>query len=228
LPEKLLAHQTMDPTPLNKFVPGLSAGLGEVVARMMRKSPDERYATPLLVAQALEPFENAANCFEHGKNMIQDVIDSSPQSQQFLAESAASLTKALAAPAVSLPNAQTGRTIAESAHSSQVNAAESQAAAVTPINDAGLSDPDFPFLVDLGPEPSLSEELSRAKSRLAHAFSTTAGASTTPRTPVPDTATSAGNDSVLVPWWLPMCFWGLVALMVLATVSVVILAIVRR
>src|SRR5262249_43968357 len=61
LPEKLFAHQAMDPTPLDKVVPGLPPGLAEVVSRMMRKSPDERYASPALVAQALEPFESASN-----------------------------------------------------------------------------------------------------------------------------------------------------------------------
>jgi len=69
--EKLLAHQTIDPAPLNQFVPHLSEGLVEVVARMMRKSPDERYATPRLVATALSPFVSALDCFED------DVIASS-------------------------------------------------------------------------------------------------------------------------------------------------------
>jgi len=228
LPEKLLAHQTMAPIPLTKCVPGLSAALAEVVARMMQKAPDDRYATPLLVAQALQPFESEANCFEHGKDMIADVIDSPRRSQQFLDESPASLTKVFAAPAVSLQTAQTGRAIAESALAAKINAAESPASSVTPVNDAGLSDPDFPFPVDLGPEPSLSKGLSRAKSRFAHVFSTTARSATTSRPPVPETVTSTRSDRPRVPWWLPIWFWGLVALMILVTVSVLILAIVRR
>ena len=56
LPEKLFAHQAMEPTPLEQLVPDLPEGLAEVVQRMMHKSPEERYATPLQVAQALEPF----------------------------------------------------------------------------------------------------------------------------------------------------------------------------
>src|SRR5262249_19209030 len=56
LPEKLFAHQAMEPTPLGKLVPGLPEGLAEVVQRMMQKSPEERFSTPLQVAQALEPF----------------------------------------------------------------------------------------------------------------------------------------------------------------------------
>ncbi|HZW29112.1 MAG TPA: hypothetical protein VFF52_00290, partial [Isosphaeraceae bacterium] len=56
LPEKLFAHQALEPTPLDQLVPGLPEGLAEVVRRMMRKGPDERYATPTLLAQALEPY----------------------------------------------------------------------------------------------------------------------------------------------------------------------------
>ena len=52
LPEKLYSHQTIEPTPLSELAPGLSPALAEVVRRMMRKLPDERYATPLQVAQA--------------------------------------------------------------------------------------------------------------------------------------------------------------------------------
>ena len=58
LPEKLLGHQTIDPTPLSRMVPGLPEGLSEVVRRMMRKSPDQRYATPMQVARALGPYED--------------------------------------------------------------------------------------------------------------------------------------------------------------------------
>ena len=57
LPEKLFAHQAMEPTPLVQVVPNLAPGLSEVVQRMMRKAPEDRYATPLQVVQALEPYE---------------------------------------------------------------------------------------------------------------------------------------------------------------------------
>src|SRR5208337_3727811 len=56
LPEKLFAHQALEPMPLNQLNPHIPAGFVEVVQRMMRKLPEERYATPLQVAQALEPF----------------------------------------------------------------------------------------------------------------------------------------------------------------------------
>jgi serine/threonine-protein kinase len=56
LPEKLLGHQTLEATPLCQLVPGLPASLSEIVERMMKKSPDERYATPMQVALALAPY----------------------------------------------------------------------------------------------------------------------------------------------------------------------------
>ena len=56
LPEKLYAHQLHDPEPLTELLPEVPEGLAEVVRRLMRKLPDERYQTPAEVAQALEPF----------------------------------------------------------------------------------------------------------------------------------------------------------------------------
>jgi serine/threonine protein kinase len=56
LPEKLYAHQLHDPDPLTEVVPGVPEGLAEVIRKMMRKRPEERYQTPLELAQALEPF----------------------------------------------------------------------------------------------------------------------------------------------------------------------------
>ena len=56
LPEKLFSHQALEPTPLEQLVPGLPEGLLEIVRKMMRKSPDERFANPTQVIQALEPY----------------------------------------------------------------------------------------------------------------------------------------------------------------------------
>lgn len=60
LPEKLYAHQLSEPEPLSALVPGIPMGLEIVVRRMMRKVPAERYATPLAVALALDPFRGGA------------------------------------------------------------------------------------------------------------------------------------------------------------------------
>ena len=56
LPEKLYAHQLHDPDPLAEVVPEVPEALAEIVRKMMRKLPEERYQTPIEVAQALEPF----------------------------------------------------------------------------------------------------------------------------------------------------------------------------
>jgi eukaryotic-like serine/threonine-protein kinase len=58
LPEKLLGHQAIDPPPLSRIMPGLPEGLSEIVRRMMKKSPNDRYATPIEVAQALAPYQD--------------------------------------------------------------------------------------------------------------------------------------------------------------------------
>jgi serine/threonine protein kinase len=56
LPEKLFGHQTIEPESLMALVPDLPEGLVEVVRTMMRKQPDDRFASPLEVARALDPF----------------------------------------------------------------------------------------------------------------------------------------------------------------------------
>ena len=56
LPEKIQAQLAADPTPLSKLTSGVPAGLAEVVATMMRKSPGDRYPDPSTVAKALRPF----------------------------------------------------------------------------------------------------------------------------------------------------------------------------
>ncbi|SIO56161.1 serine/threonine protein kinase [Singulisphaera sp. GP187] len=56
LPEKLFGHQAAEPESLTALVPEIPEGLAEVVRMMMRKQPDDRFANPLEVARALEPF----------------------------------------------------------------------------------------------------------------------------------------------------------------------------
>ena len=59
LPEKLFGHQALEPSRWRNWPGDVPRGLVEVVQRMMRKSPEERYAAPLQVAQALAPFIEA-------------------------------------------------------------------------------------------------------------------------------------------------------------------------
>ena len=61
LPEKLFGHQAVEPDAADRRWSRASPrGWPRSSAKMMRKSPDERYATPLEVAQALEPFTDEA------------------------------------------------------------------------------------------------------------------------------------------------------------------------
>jgi serine/threonine protein kinase len=54
--EKLLRHNTEEPTPLDHIRTDVPTELAQVVRRMMAKRPDDRYATPCEVARALAPW----------------------------------------------------------------------------------------------------------------------------------------------------------------------------
>jgi serine/threonine protein kinase len=54
--EKMMAHQTQEPEPIQKFAPDVPKGLVDVVARLMSKKPEERYGGCDQVAEALEQF----------------------------------------------------------------------------------------------------------------------------------------------------------------------------
>jgi serine/threonine-protein kinase len=56
LPEKLYAHQSLDPEPITSLVPEVNPGIEAAIQKMMRKSMEERFQTPLEVAKALEPY----------------------------------------------------------------------------------------------------------------------------------------------------------------------------
>jgi serine/threonine protein kinase len=61
LPEKLYAHQTAQPEPLEKVVPAIPPGLSAVVQKMMAKAPEDRFHDPGALAQALEPFASSSS-----------------------------------------------------------------------------------------------------------------------------------------------------------------------
>ncbi len=56
LPEKLYAHQLHEADPLHALVSDVPEALSRIVAKMMAKTPEDRYPTPAVVAAALEPF----------------------------------------------------------------------------------------------------------------------------------------------------------------------------
>ena len=54
--EKMMAHQTKDPTPIRELSPEVPDGLCKVVAKLMAKTPDDRYTGCDEVVEALEPY----------------------------------------------------------------------------------------------------------------------------------------------------------------------------
>jgi serine/threonine protein kinase len=63
--EKLMKHQTEEPIPIQLVAPELSDRVAEVVHKMIRRNPDERYQTPAEVAAALEPFAGGGDSEDH-------------------------------------------------------------------------------------------------------------------------------------------------------------------
>ncbi len=170
LPEKLFAHQAMEPTPLNELVPDLPGGLAEVIRRMMQKSPDERYATPLQVAQALEPFleeHSGAGSREHAVGILlpgATTASGSPQSHEMKASLAEPKTES-AAVGLAMGNPVGLKTPSDTALQPATAAgARPVPPLLSPANIQG-SDPEFPADLILSPEPSLTEARSRPKSR---------------------------------------------------------------
>ena len=54
--QKLLAHQILEPTSLNKMDPTIPQGLALAVKRMLAKTPNDRFQTPGEVIEALSPY----------------------------------------------------------------------------------------------------------------------------------------------------------------------------
>jgi serine/threonine-protein kinase len=54
--EKLVCHRRVEPQALEQVRPEVPPALGAVVRKMMAKRPEDRYANPLAVADALSPF----------------------------------------------------------------------------------------------------------------------------------------------------------------------------
>jgi serine/threonine-protein kinase len=53
--QKMMAHQSQEPTPVRKLAPATPKRLALVVERMMKKKPEERFPTPDSVVEALQP-----------------------------------------------------------------------------------------------------------------------------------------------------------------------------
>ena len=221
LPEKLFAHQGLEPTPLEELVPGLPEGLGEIVRRMMRKSPDDRFATPLHVVQVLEQYadETPFTLNNEGAALVSPAAEAarrrSPQPTFDPAHESAPpaaeveppppLIKTIAA----LDRPETPPITMTETGSGPV--ADAPAAPPDrPHYDYGESDPDFPLFVDLDPDLLLRDGLSRNRP--------SSGAAR---------AVSATGDATSARRFGGFPLWGLTALATTVVVAVTFLAWVK-
>ena len=180
LPEKLFAHQALEPVPIEQLIPRMPEQLSEVVRRMMRKSPDERYAAPVEVAVALEPYidesalatsvqhalsgqsETTAERLSHGSSEPLMVISGAP-------ELARALAKTMGEASIGMMNAGASPTATVQSKTPHDVASPSR-----PNADIQASDPEHPLYLDLGTEPLLHEGLPRLHSKPMAHYPTTA------------------------------------------------------
>jgi eukaryotic-like serine/threonine-protein kinase len=215
LPEKLFAHQAMEPTPLGELVAGLPEGLVEVVHRMMRKSPEDRYATPMQVVQALEPYANEPFVMvthDDGSSTVPKLVADLSAAPQWSSDAKVMVSrqdgaKPVLAAAVTAPDGLESPAVAPTESASGPKRDQPPAPPLGSVGNTEPSEADFPLLVDLGPEPALREGLSRNKPR-----------STTDHLP------SVAYAVASLSW--PGLFWlrGLVVLTAIVAILTVILA----
>jgi eukaryotic-like serine/threonine-protein kinase len=205
LPEKVFAHQAVEPTPLDQMVPGLPKGLAEIVQRMMRKSPDERFATPLQVAQALEPYGGddyfGVRRRDGAPQWAEPASQSDDAVQPLETKPVAALVQTAAAPA----GPKSLRSVANTAGS--VPQAVDPTPLLTPITEFEEPGEEVLLVLDPDPLPSLSEGQLRP----------------TP-SPSPNQPALAAQAAAQVGWPAPIWLWGFVVLTVTVTVLLVILA----
>jgi eukaryotic-like serine/threonine-protein kinase len=210
LPEKLLGHQTIEPTPLCQMVPGFPEGLSEIVQRMMKKLPHERYATPMQVALALAPYE----CDQTGVGnrdgqppLLQPLEVEPAQQLSDVARRHESAPDSAWVKAAAAPAGQEFPPGVAANRDSGPYAADSAAPLLTPDDDFDQTGDEVRLILDPEPEPMLSEGQSRPEPKLSTASSSLA-----------DFAT--GLLERLAPYWL----WGFVVLAVVVTVLLAVLA----
>ena len=187
LPEKLFAHQALEPTPLNEIVSHVPLELVEVVRRMMRKQPEERYPTPLQVVQVLEPFIEQQDRPRDVRTISGDVPPGEASQADIGKEAERSrMEPGEKPPSVPEPVQQLGGDVPGQPAQPKPGDTHIQPP-ITPImsplpdegeangtsapltasfhSHEGSSAESIPLFLDLGPEPSLSESLTRPKPR---------------------------------------------------------------
>jgi serine/threonine-protein kinase len=155
LPEKLFGHQASEPEPIAKLTPGVPAGLAAVIHKTMRKSPADRYATPLELAQALEPFgdDSADPSTIIPDNTPQPAAKHATSITQVTAATQAQAAASKAAPPAAPVPAPEPTAVAPSAEKSTTAGSAPLPATAPSTGDAAFN---LGLMVDLGPEPPLS------------------------------------------------------------------------
>jgi len=144
LPEKLYAHQLIEAESPRSIVPVIPEGLEAIVRRMMAKSPDDRYPSPSLAAQALEPYQRAAT---------DSMIRPEPAAGPFQLDPASSaLNIDGSMPPLLPPSAGSDPELRGPLHGDSL----------PPVHDSASSSHPQPVLprIDFGPEPPLSDSIS--------------------------------------------------------------------
>jgi serine/threonine-protein kinase len=165
LPEKLYAHQSVEPTPLDRVVPGIPEGLADGIGRMMRKSPEERFSTPLQVAQMLEPFVEEAIRTDRGEPTVpaRREIRPGPEAKTLMIPQPVFGASEAANPVSGHPTADAEAPAWDFAAVLRGEPPPREPTAPLPTGSVSASDPDLPLMLDLGPEPSLSEVLAESR-----------------------------------------------------------------
>jgi eukaryotic-like serine/threonine-protein kinase len=206
LPEKLFSHQTVEPVALEQLVGDLPDGFGDVVRRMMRKGPDDRYATPLQVAQALESFIGA-----HAEVGDFDAVPGYENAAAARRQTATAPTAGVLSRGLAVTRDGSPATIAPDRTSTGSVATQSgtpSPSPLSPVSDVFRSDPDFQIQVNLGAEPALTVRPSRPK----------AGS-------LVDQISKRADELAFAARQVRVRMWGLVALGVTVLGAAVILAI---
>ena len=173
LPEKLFAHQALEPVAIEQLVIGIPEPLCEIVRRMMRKSPDDRYTTPLEVAQALEPYvDEQAYRVGSDNALLSETevrVERSPSVDINSVEAIPRVTESARAFAKTV--GETGESTSQPARPAESivepKFSDSNNPPFSPAIDVDESNPKREVILDLGVEPSLGEGLARPKSKLA-------------------------------------------------------------
>ena len=247
LPEKLLGHQAMEPTPLNQLVPGSARGTersrppndAQVSQRAIRHSVPGRAGTGALSGRtrrgdqprrggAIRPPAGAAQSGSPGSGRSLGAAGSGTRScrRDRGRRRSTRPRPSRSSPAVLLPAWQVPRVrrrLVVLLRSPK--ATPPPAPRLSHVSD--VDEDEIPLILDPGPDASPSEEVARLKSRFA-SFFTLGSASGPPRATDESgsvTATSASAHSA--PMFRPTHFWlwGLIVLALMVTVLVVALAL---